>query len=79
MSEELIKSVKIYKLAKELNLTSDTLIEYLTRKGHSIKNHMSTLDNDMLRDVLAHFKKIKKLPKDIIEKLQNLKKQKEKC
>ncbi len=53
------KSVKIYKLAKELNLASDTIIEFLKKKGFEIKNHMSVVTEDMLQAVNQHFKKEK--------------------
>src|SRR5512142_1303768 len=60
------KKTKIYKLATELNISHDTLIEFLRKKGHEVKSHMSTVDDDMMRDVLVHFKK----EKDVAEKHQ---------
>jgi translation initiation factor IF-2 len=66
MSETAEKKKKIYKLATELNLSSDTLIEYLQKKGYSVKSHMSTVDGEMLQDVLVHFKK----EKDVAERHQ---------
>ncbi len=64
MAEQAEKRKKIYKLATELNLSSDTIIEFLTKKGYSIKNHMSLLSEEMMHDIFAHFKK----DKDIAEK-----------
>ncbi|MCU0452152.1 MAG: translation initiation factor IF-2 [Bacteroidetes bacterium] len=53
------KKVKIYNLAKELNLASDTILEFLHKKGFEAKNHMSTVTDDMLHAVMGHFKKEK--------------------
>jgi translation initiation factor IF-2 len=64
MAETLEKRKKIYKLATELNLSHETLIEFLRKKGHEVKGHMSTVDDDMMRDILIHFKR----EKDVAEK-----------
>jgi translation initiation factor IF-2 len=53
------KKIKIYKLATELNLSSDTIIEFLKKKGFEVKNHMSVVTDDMMHAVTAHFKKEK--------------------
>jgi len=66
MSETVEKKKKIYKLATELNLSHETLIEFLRKKGHEVKSHMSSVDEDMMRDILVHFKK----DKDVAEKHQ---------
>jgi translation initiation factor IF-2 len=66
MSETAEKKKKIYKLATELNISHETLMEFLRKKGHEVKSHMSTVDDDMMRDVLVHFKK----EKDVAEKHQ---------
>ncbi|MBM2845691.1 MAG: infB [Bacteroidetes bacterium] len=66
MAETVEKKKKIYKLATELNLSHETLIEFLRKKGHEVKSHMSSVDDDMMRDVLVHFKK----EKDVAEKHQ---------
>jgi len=60
------KRKKIYKLATELNLSHETLIEFLQKKGHTVKSHMSSVDDAMMRDILIHFKK----EKDVAEKHQ---------
>jgi translation initiation factor IF-2 len=57
MAETAEKKIKIYNLAKELNLSSETIIEYLEKRGYKIKGHMSMVDSDMLRDIMSHFKK----------------------
>ncbi|HEX7572406.1 MAG TPA: translation initiation factor IF-2 [Bacteroidota bacterium] len=66
MAETAEKKKKLYKVATELNLSHETLIEFLRKKGHEIKSHMSSLDEDMMKDVLVHFKK----EKDVAEKHQ---------
>src|SRR5512140_176990 len=66
MSKTVEKKKKVYKLATELNISHETLLEFLRKKGHEVKSHMSTVDDDMMRDVLVHFKK----EKDVAEKHQ---------
>ncbi|MEW6512247.1 MAG: translation initiation factor IF-2 [Bacteroidota bacterium] len=66
MAETAEKKKKIYKVATELNLSHETLIEFLRKKGHEVKGHMSTVDDDMMKDILVHFKK----EKDVAEKHQ---------
>jgi translation initiation factor IF-2 len=64
MAETAEKKKKVYKVATELNLSHETLIEFLRKKGHEVKGHMSSVDDDMMRDILIHFKK----DKDVAEK-----------
>ena len=48
--------VRIYELAKELNMDSKELVEKLKAGGLSIKNYMSTLDEEAVakaRDIAA--------------------------
>ena len=59
MTETTEKKIKIFKLATELNLASGTIIEFLTKKGYSIKGPMSVVESDMMRDIMSHFKKDK--------------------
>jgi len=66
MAETAEKKKKLYKVATELNLSHETLIDFLRKKGHEIKSHMSSLDEDMMKDILVHFKK----EKDVAEKHQ---------
>ena len=66
MAEATAKKIKIYKLATELNLSSETLIEFLHKKGFEVKSHMSTVTDDMLSVVMGHFKK----EKDVAERHQ---------
>jgi translation initiation factor IF-2 len=66
MSDIVEKKKKLYKVATELNLSHETLIEFLRKKGHEVKGHMSSVDEPMMRDILIHFKK----EKDVAEKHQ---------
>src|ERR1041385_6911790 len=57
MVEKTQSHKKIYQIAKEINISHETLIEYLTRKGHTVKSHMTAVDDAMMHDILSHFKK----------------------
>ncbi len=54
---EKTKKFRIYKFASEYNLSSDAIVEFLNSKGHNVKSHMSPLNDEMLADINAHFKK----------------------
>ncbi|MGE5314552.1 MAG: translation initiation factor IF-2 [Acidobacteriota bacterium] len=73
MPEAIEKKIKLYKLATELNLASDTLIEFLLKKGYKIKNHMSPIEDDMLKDIMIHFKKEKEVADKYQKKLSEMK------
>lgn len=66
MPETAAKKIKVYKLATELNLSSETLIEFLHKKGFEVKSHMSSVTDDMLAAIMGHFKK----EKDVAERHQ---------
>ncbi|OGU27965.1 MAG: translation initiation factor IF-2 [Ignavibacteria bacterium GWA2_54_16] len=66
MPETAAKKIKIYKLATELNLSSETLLEFLHKKGFEVKSHMSSVTDEMLSAVMGHFKK----EKDVAERHQ---------
>ena len=66
MAETAEKKIKIFNLAKELNLASGTIIEFLTKKGYKLKGPMSVVENDMMKDIMSHFKK----DKDVAERHQ---------
>jgi translation initiation factor IF-2 len=57
MSETKSKKLRIFKFASEYNLSAATLVEFLTKKGHKVKSHMSILTDDMLKDINEHYKK----------------------
>ncbi|MFZ1731908.1 MAG: translation initiation factor IF-2 [Bacteroidota bacterium] len=56
---EKTSKTRLYKVAKEFNLSHDTLTEFLTKRGHEVKNHMSIIDEDMLELIEKHYKKEK--------------------
>ena len=66
MAETGEKKIKVFNLAKELNLASDTIIEFLNKKGYKIKGLMSIVEPDMMKDIMSHFKK----DKDVAERHQ---------
>ncbi len=78
MAETVEKKKKVYKLATELNLSHETLVDFLRKKGHEIKNHMSSVDDDMMRDILVHFKKEKDSAEKHQRKMAEIKESKKK-
>ncbi|MFZ2864641.1 MAG: translation initiation factor IF-2 N-terminal domain-containing protein [Ignavibacteriaceae bacterium] len=56
MSETKAPKIRLYKYAAEINLSSENLIEFLRNKGYEIKSHQSTLTEDMINEINAHFK-----------------------
>ena len=57
MAETKVKKSRIYKLATEYNLSSESLVEFLKGKGFKVKNHMSLLNDEMIDAINAHYKK----------------------
>ncbi len=57
MAETKSKKLRVYKLASEYNLSAENLLEFLQKKGHEVKSHMSILSDDMITDIQEHFKK----------------------
>ncbi len=78
MSETVEKKKKIYKVAIELNLSHETVVEFLKKKGHAVKSHMSSVDEDMMRDILVHFKKEKDVAEKHNRKIAEIKESKKK-
>lgn len=72
MPDKVEKKKKIYQLAKEINISHDTLIEYLQKKGHKVKSHMSAVEENMLHDIMTHFKKEKEIADKHQKKIQTL-------
>jgi translation initiation factor IF-2 len=66
MTEQTSKKIKIYKLSTELNLSSDTILEFLKKKGFEVKNHMTPVSDEMMQAIMNHFKK----DKDVAERHQ---------
>lgn len=53
------QKTRLFKVAKEYNLSHDTLIDFLSKRGFDVKNHMSIVDDVMLEAVEKHYKKEK--------------------
>ena len=70
MAEQSLKKMKIFNLAKELNLSSETIIEFLKKKGFDVKSHMSSVTEDMMPVIMGHFKKDKEVAERHQRKIQ---------
>jgi translation initiation factor IF-2 len=51
------KKQRVYKLASEINISAEQLVEFLLKKGHQVKSIQSILSDDMITDINNHFKK----------------------
>ena len=51
------KKLRLYKVATEYNLSTESLVEFLQKKGYEVKGHMSLLSEEMLEDIKSFFKK----------------------
>ncbi|MCL4549123.1 MAG: translation initiation factor IF-2 [Bacteroidetes bacterium] len=51
------QKVRLYKFATEYNLSTESLTEFLQKKGYDVKSHMTILSDEMLSDIKSHFKK----------------------
>lgn len=50
-----MKKTRIYELAKELDLESKVLVEFLHDLGAEVTNHMSSIDEDIVQLLREHF------------------------
>ncbi len=50
-----MKKVRVYELARELDLESKVLVDFLLDLGAEVKNHMSTVEEDIAGLVREHF------------------------
>ena len=57
MEEVKEKKLRIVMLASEFNLSAEQLIEFLKKKGYSVKTPNSLVTDEMLNDLKNHFKK----------------------
>lgn len=79
MTEKPQPRKKIYQIAKEINISHETLIEYLKKKGHDIKSHMTVVDDAMMHDISSHFKKDKEVAEKHQRKIQTIRDAKKKA
>ena len=54
--------LRVYELAKELKVTSKELLELLAEMDIKVKNHMSTLDEDVIKQVLDSLGEVNDVP-----------------
>ena len=47
--------LKLFKVAKELNLAHQTIIEFLEKKGYKVKGLNTPITNEMHEDILKRF------------------------
>lgn len=47
--------IRIYELAKELDLKSKFVVEFLNDLGADVSNHMSSIDEDIANMLREHF------------------------
>ena len=53
--------IRIFQIAKELNISHTDIISFLNTKGIDIKSHMSPVDDDTRNIIMSEFSKDKKL------------------
>ncbi len=78
MTEKPQSKKKIYQIAKELNISHETLMDYLKKKGHEVKSHMSLVDDAMTHDIMSHFKKDKEVAEKHQRKIQTIRESRKK-
>src|SRR6266850_1995820 len=79
MTENVTAHKKIYQIAKEINISHETLIDYLKRKGHTVKGLMSSVDDAMMHDILSHFKKDREVAEKHQRKIQTIRETRKKA
>jgi translation initiation factor IF-2 len=79
MTEKSHPKKKIYQISKEINISHETLMEYLKKRGHEVKSHMSLVDDVMMHDILSHFKKDKEVADKHQKKIQTIRDAKKKA
>ncbi len=53
------KKQKVYKIAAELNLSSQVILDFLDKRGYPVKSHMSAVEPEMVEEIMVHYKKDK--------------------
>ncbi len=51
------KKLRLYKFAAEYNLSTESLVELLQKKGYDVKSHMALLTDEMVTEIKSFFKK----------------------
>ena len=68
-----MEKIRVYELAKQLNVSTKDLMNKLKENKIEVKSHMSTLDKDQISKVKSFYKKPKKVQNN--QKNSNLKKE----
>lgn len=72
------KGVRLFKIATQINIGKDTIVEYLQSKGYDIENKATAvLDDEMLDIVLENFQKEHSAAQKQRQKTEELKKHKQ--
>ena len=53
--------IRIFQIAKELNISHTDILSFLNSRGVEIKSHMSPVDDDVHKLIMSEFAKDKKL------------------
>ena len=53
--------IRIFQIAKELNISHTDILSFLNEKGVDIKSHMSPVEDDVHHLIMSEFAKDKKL------------------
>ena len=53
--------VRIFQIAKELNISHTDILSFLNKKGVDVKSHMSPVDDDVRNLIMSEFSKDKML------------------
>lgn len=72
----MVKGKRIFQIAKEFNISHETIINFLNKKGYEIKSHMTLVTDDMYDAIMHHFKKEKESVEKHQKKIETLKKPK---
>ena len=79
MGVNLLGKIKLYDLAKELNLTSKELLKIAGEMGIDAKSHLSSIDDEDAIKIRNKYKngglKLKKRKRQILIKLKKIQKQ----
>jgi translation initiation factor IF-2 len=53
--------VRIFQIAKELNISHTDIVDFLNKKGLDVKSHMSPVDDEVRNLIMSEFSKDKML------------------
>ena len=57
--------VRIFQIAKELNISHTDILSFLNKKGVDVKSHMSPVDEEVKNLIMAEFSKMIKYQYEI--------------